>query len=108
MYKLIVVALALVGSIAAHAQTDGRPDPTEPNAAVPPAQYRSAFTDYRAHKEPEVANWRDLNEAVGAAGGHAGLTAKPSGAPKNAQPSSAAPSDTAPRPPAGGHAGHHR
>lgn len=108
MYRMIVVALALAGSLAAYAQTDGRRNPADPTAAVPPVQYRSAFADYQARKEPDVANWRDLNEAVRAAGGHVGLIAKPSGAAKNALPNSSAPSETAPKPPPGGHAGHHR
>lgn len=107
MYKLIVVAAAFHGAGAAYAQTGVRPDPNDAKAGVPPVEYRSAFAEYQAHKEPEIANWRDVNEAVRSAGGHVGLAAKPSAAGKDARPKSSAPSEDAPRPPAGGHAGQH-
>jgi hypothetical protein len=37
-----------------------------------PSQYRSAFADYRAWREPEPMDWRAANRAVGALGGHMG------------------------------------
>jgi hypothetical protein len=39
---------------------------------APPIQYRSAFADYRAWREPEAMDWREANRAVGALGGHMG------------------------------------
>ena len=44
-------------------------------AAAPvaaPSEYRSAFADYRAWREPEPMDWRAANRAVGALGGHMG------------------------------------
>ena len=107
MYKLIVVA-ALFGATVAYAQPDGRPDPSDGGAGVPPVVYRSAFAEYQAHKDPEVANWRDINEAVRAAGGHVGLTTKPPAASNDANPARPAQQPEGEGKPApGGHAGHH-
>lgn len=106
MYKLIVVAAALHGGGVAYAQTDVRPDPADAKAGVPPVEYRSAFAEYQAHKDPELANWRDVNEAVRSAGGHVGLAAKPPAGAKDANSKSPAAAEDASRPPAGGHAGH--
>ena len=44
----------------------------EGQAAVPPVEYRSAFADYKPFADQELANWREANDEVGAAGGHAG------------------------------------
>jgi len=46
----------------------------QPTAApvAPPIQYRSAFADYRAWREPEPMDWGTANRAVGALGGHMG------------------------------------
>lgn len=38
---------------------------------TPPA-YVSAFTDYRAWREPTLIPWKRANEEVGRLGGHAG------------------------------------
>jgi hypothetical protein len=62
--------LLLAGT--AVAQSDGRPDPMDPRAKVPPVEFRSAFEGYRPYAEPELRDWRNSNEEVGAAGGHAG------------------------------------
>lgn len=106
MYGLILAMLALAASGMAQAQIDRRDDPGDAKAVAAPMQYRSAFADYRAYKEPEIANWRDLNEAVRSAGGHAGLVAKPSSSAREARPREVGPSEAAPKP-APGHAGHH-
>jgi hypothetical protein len=47
-------------------------DPTDAKAVSPMPQYRSAFADYRAWREPALANWRNANDEAGAAGGHMG------------------------------------
>lgn len=107
MYKLIVVAAAFHAAGAAYGQNDVRPNPADAKAGVPLMEYRSAFAEYQAHKEPEIANWRDVNEAVRSAGGHIGLAAKPAAGGKDARPKSSAPSENAPKPPAGGHSGQH-
>lgn len=107
MYRLMVCALAFAGYTVAHAQAGEIRDPSNPNATVPAAQYRSAFADYRAYEEPGVAGWRELNEAVRAAGGHVGLTAKPPAASNDANPARAARPQGAREAAPGGHAGHH-
>ena len=104
MCKLMIVALALSGAGVANAQTVAQRDPTEPKAGVPPVHYQSAFADYQTYNEPQVANWRDVNEAVRSAAGHA---AKPAPVANGAPTPGAAPSKiVVPKPPAGGHAGH--
>ena len=57
---------------AAFAQSDSRPNPTDPQAKVPAVQYRSAFEGYRLFADQEMRDWREANEEVGSAGGHAG------------------------------------
>lgn len=96
------VLLLAASVIAAHAaaQADGRALPTDPQAPVPGVQYRSAFTDYRSFREPEAADWREVNEQMRALGGHMGHAGrgKPPARPQAGQdPQRAAP---------GGHAGH--
>lgn len=63
---------ALMFAGAAAAQQDGRPDPRDPRAKAPPAEYRSALEGYQPYTEPGLGDWRKSNEEVGAAGGHAG------------------------------------
>ena len=65
-----VPALLLAG--AAVAQSDGRANPLDPHAKVPPVEFRSAFETYRPFADQERRDWRQANEEVGAAGGHAG------------------------------------
>jgi hypothetical protein len=65
-----VPALLLAG--AAVAQSDGRANPLDPQAKVPPVQFPSALKGYRPFVEQEGRDWRQANEQVGAAGGHAG------------------------------------
>jgi len=65
-----VPALLLAG--AAVAQSDGRANPVDPQAKVPPVEFRSAFEGYRPFAPQERRDWRQANEEVGAAGGHAG------------------------------------
>jgi hypothetical protein len=40
------------------------PDPRDAGAAVPPLQYRSAFSDYRPYDESPRADWREVNRTV--------------------------------------------
>lgn len=71
MRYALLVALALAAGAAA-AQGAPQPDPRDPSAKVPPAAYHSALDGYRPFAEQELADWRRANEAVGAAGSHAG------------------------------------
>jgi len=64
MSRAICIALAALAASAAAAQQAQRPDPVEPKAKVPPAQYRSAFEGYRPYVEEKVAPWRESNDAV--------------------------------------------
>ncbi len=66
-------ALAMSVAGAAVAQNAPQTDPRDPKASAQPAEYRSAFADYRPYKEPEIADWRALNDEVGRVGGHLGI-----------------------------------
>jgi hypothetical protein len=44
-------------------------DPGDPKAAVPPVEYRSAFSRYRPNVEAEVGSWREKNDEVRRIGG---------------------------------------
>lgn len=69
-----------------------RQQPTDPAAAVPPAQYSSAFAGYQPLRDEKPAPWREVNDEVARAGGHLGIF-------RSSVPG-AAPNAT------GGHAGH--
>ena len=71
--RIILVAVpALLLAGAAVAQSDSRGNPMDPQAKVPPVQFRSVFEGYRPFADQERRDWRQANEEVGAAGGHAG------------------------------------
>lgn len=63
-------ALLLAG--ATSAQSEGRPNPADPQIKVPQVEYRSAFEGYRSFAEEDLRDWRKSNDEVGAAGGHLG------------------------------------
>lgn len=46
-----------------------RPDPLDPQAAVPPAVYRSPFKHPPQAAAPPVGNWIQANQQVGRIGG---------------------------------------
>ncbi len=76
--RIIVFAVpALLFAGNAAAQDAGRTNPLDPQANVPPVEFRSAFEGYRAFVEPERRDWREANKEVGAAGGHAGHRPQP-------------------------------
>ena len=64
MHRPIFIALAVFAAGPACAQSRERPDPTQPQAKVPPAEYRPAFEGYRRLAEEKLAPWRETNEAV--------------------------------------------
>jgi hypothetical protein len=66
----VVPALLIAGL--AVAQGDGRSDPRDPKAKVPPVDFRSALEGYRPYADSNLRDWRKSNDEVGAAGGHAG------------------------------------
>jgi len=76
------------------------PDPLDAGAAVPPVQYRSAFSDYRAYDESQRTDWREANRTVDEIARKIGQGAAAAGASgKPAAPPAAMPSAT---PPTGG------
>ena len=66
-YVLVTLACVCALALAAplHAQMK---QPADPTAQVPPAIYRSAFTDYRPMAEQKPAPWKQVNKEVEGAG----------------------------------------
>ncbi len=73
MRTILVAVPALLVAGAALAQGEGRRDPLDARAKVPPVEFRSAFEGYRPHVEPQLRDWRKSNDEVRAATG----TSKP-------------------------------
>lgn len=117
---LVMASLQLMGA-AAQAQPDAvaapaalasRADPADPKASVPAAAYVSPLRGYQAFAEPQVAPWRETNEAVRQRGGwreyareigepgKAGAPAARPAAPAASQPAAPA------KPSHSGHSGH--
>ena len=71
LFLAVAVLAALAGPAAA--QQQARPDPTNPKAPVPALKYDPAFSGYRPFREEPLARWRDTNDEVARAGGHAGI-----------------------------------
>ena len=65
--------LAALAAGIATAQSGSRPDPANPDARVPAANYRSAFDGYRRVEDAARTSWREANEEVSRVGGHAGI-----------------------------------
>ena len=68
----VVLLLALASPAAAQLKSV-RPDPADPAAPVPPVKHESPFAGYAPYREQDVAPWRDVNDEVARAGGHAGI-----------------------------------
>ena len=108
MYRAICIALALAAGAAA-AQEARRPDPADSKAKAPPTEYRSAFTDYKPFAEQEPSGWREANEEVGAAGGHAGHRPGQGPAAQRSKPQPETPATSGGAAPNdGGQGGHHQ
>jgi hypothetical protein len=71
MRTIFVAVPALLFAGMAVAQGNGRPDPRDHGAKVPPVEFRSAFEGYRPYAEADLRDWRKSNDEVGAARGHA-------------------------------------
>ena len=67
--KRCTLALAIALPIAALAQS--RADPADPKATVPALRHESALGGYRAFKDGGPAPWKQVNEEVKGAAGHA-------------------------------------
>lgn len=70
--QCLVWAAALIALPALAQPSTLSADPADAKVVSPAPQYRSAFADYRAWREPELANWRSANDEAGAVGGHMG------------------------------------
>ena len=108
-FFIVVVPASLIAGLAV--AQEGRRDALDPNAKVPPLEYRSAFEGYRPFTDQELANWRRSNEEVGAAAGHAGKPGQGTGQQSSKpQPGNAESSGRAAKKPEtpshGGHGGH--
>lgn len=73
LHWLVPVAL-LLGFGSAQAQTQGaayptKPDPLNPQAAVPALLHTSSFAAYRRDAEVEPIGWRAANDTVARIGG---------------------------------------
>lgn len=73
-FAAIVCVFAAVTIANVEAQPTAAPlagvrDPGDPKAAVPPVEYRSAFSRYRPNVEAEVGSWREKNDDVRRIGG---------------------------------------
>jgi hypothetical protein len=70
--KLELITAAILSLAAAQTwsePTTPRPDPADPEAAVAPLVYRSAFDGYRKHADEKVDSWKAVNDNVGRVGG---------------------------------------
>jgi hypothetical protein len=73
MNRLLFAAPALLVAGTAAAQGADRPNPLDAKALSPAVEYRSAFEGYRPFAETDkLRDWRQANEEVREAGGHAG------------------------------------
>jgi len=73
MQPYILLAAAGVLALDAAAQDANTLQPGNPAARVPPTTYQSAFESYVPWRDPQLASWRQVNDAVGAIGGHSGI-----------------------------------
>jgi hypothetical protein len=94
----VVPALLFAGL--AVAQGDGRSDPRDPKAKVPPVEFRSALEGYRPYADSDLRDWRKANDEVGAAGGHAGQRPGQGPGSETSKPQPGKPESS------GGHGGH--
>ncbi len=90
---LFAAWLVCAGSQAADAQaTPGtaRPDPLDARASVPPVTHDSPLQRYRAHRDVQMAPWKDANDTVTRIGGWR-VYAREAAAPEAATPPSPPP-----------------
>jgi hypothetical protein len=102
LFVAVAAAVATAGCTSVPPTAAG-PNPADPAAVAPPVEYRPVFSGYQAYTDQPVGNWREANDAVGRIGGwreyaREAEAATPSGTPP--------PAGAAPKPAAGGHAGH--
>ena len=113
------IALAALAALSLPvAAQQSKPNPADPAAAVPLTKYESVFTGYTPHRDQGVAPWREANDEVARAGGHAGIfrdhgkhtPAKPAAKSPVGGTSAKPDAGSAPKPgekPVQDHSGHH-
>ena len=72
MVRIVVCVLAGAMLVRPALAVDAAAVPDRASAPRTPPAYVSAFTDYRAWREPMLVPWKRANEDVGRLGGHAG------------------------------------
>lgn len=73
MKMQLLACVASLVALPAVAQSARVPvDPADGKSVSSMPAYRSSFADYRAWREPELTNWRNANDEVGAMRGHMG------------------------------------
>lgn len=72
MVRIVVCLLAGATLVPPALAADATAVPDRSSAPRTPPAYVSAFTDYRAWREPTLIPWKRANEEVGRLGGHAG------------------------------------
>jgi len=63
--KIGSIAALTLAPLTAAAQGAPVPNPADPKAAVPAAQYRSAFQGYRPYREQGPGNWSETLRNLG-------------------------------------------
>jgi len=98
--KWLMLGMLIVSAEVAWAQAPPvQPDPSDPNAAVAPTKYRSAFDGFRNHSAVNVESWKDANENVGRIGGwreYLKEAHQPASTGPAVKPGQATPKDNAP------------
>ena len=116
-----LLAASLFAPLTAQAQAAAkaaRPDPLDPNAAVPTLSYESSLMQYRRLGDEKPVSWRDANDTVSRIGGwrvyareaqqpDAASATAPAPAPATAAKPVDTPSAAKPTPMPGAH-GHHK
>ncbi len=104
----LAILFSVLIAVPSAAQTGGSSDPLNP-AVTRPVPYISAFDGYRSFRAGTIGDWRSINDAVGAVGGHSGsLREKQTTSPKKdaAEPRPpAVPREPVETAPLGGHGG---
>jgi hypothetical protein len=75
-HGLLTAALFVAATVPALAQSTAqvaakaaKPDPLDPEAAVPAAAYQSSFSQYRRLGDDKAVSWREANDTVTRIGG---------------------------------------
>jgi hypothetical protein len=95
-------ALCSSGIAASAAETPTRIGADDPAASLASPAYRSPFEGFRRFAVEPPADWRSVNDAVGAAGGHSGALKDGDSERRSVGPATQAPDS----PTGAGHAGH--